>query len=160
MTKRPTVQASAAEARPMRKEPSKVSVERVRRRASPGAPKLKFRDPDGTKDEIIAAATAEFCAKGYDGARVSKIVDRTRKSKRMIYYYFGSKKKLYEAALIKHYSNLKIFGETIKFDKSSPRDALSNLVRVVFDWNIDNSALASLVMNENIMSGRFIKHID
>src|SRR5688500_16268543 len=52
-----------------------------------------------TQDDILEVATAEFAANGYAGARVDEIAARTRTTKRMIYYYFGSTEGLYLAVL-------------------------------------------------------------
>lgn len=41
---------------------------------------------------ILAVATKEFADKGLSGARIDAIAAATLTSKRMIYYYFGSKK--------------------------------------------------------------------
>ena len=46
-------------------------------------------DPDATKENILKIATEEFVAAGFSGARVDEIAERTKTSKRMIYYYFG-----------------------------------------------------------------------
>jgi len=49
--------------------------------------------------EILSVATLEFAGKGLAGARIDEIAAATRTSKRMIYYYFGSKEGLYVAVL-------------------------------------------------------------
>ena len=59
----------------------------------------RTNDPDGVRRNIVDVATREFAQKGYGGARVDAIANRTRTSKRMIYYYFGSKERLYLAVL-------------------------------------------------------------
>ena len=48
-------------------------------------------NPEKTRDDILQAAIAEFVAQGLSGARVDAIAERTKTSKRMIYYYFNSK---------------------------------------------------------------------
>ncbi len=48
---------------------------------------------------ILAAALAEFSAKGIAGARVDRIAEAARTNKRMLYHYFGSKEGLYRAVL-------------------------------------------------------------
>ena len=48
---------------------------------------------------ILAVATKEFADKGLSGARIDAIADATHTSKRMIYYYYGSKEGLYLAVL-------------------------------------------------------------
>jgi len=61
----------------------------------------RTHDPDRTRQDILNVATEEFASAGFSGARVDIIAERTRTSKRMIYYYFGSKEGLYLAALEK-----------------------------------------------------------
>src|SRR5258705_12372055 len=53
------------------------------------------RDPQRTRDRILAAALAEFSAEGFAGARVARIARRARVNKRMLYHYFGNKEDLF-----------------------------------------------------------------
>ncbi|HSE05311.1 MAG TPA: TetR family transcriptional regulator [Methylomirabilota bacterium] len=53
------------------------------------------RDPQRTRDRILAAALAEFSAQGFAGARVARIARRARVNKRMLYHYFGNKEDLF-----------------------------------------------------------------
>ena len=57
------------------------------------------RDPDRTRSRILAAALAEFSAKGFAGARVDAIARRAKGNKRMLYHYFGNKVELFSAVL-------------------------------------------------------------
>jgi len=57
------------------------------------------RDPEATKERILAAALHEFSAKGISGARVDAIATRAKVNKRMLYYYFGSKDALFREIL-------------------------------------------------------------
>src|SRR5215831_2309840 len=50
-------------------------------------------------DRILAAAAAEFAARGYAGARVDRIARRARVNKAMLYYHFGSKQTIYRTLL-------------------------------------------------------------
>ena len=65
------------------------------------------RDPDRTREAILAAAQDEFARKGLSGGRVNEIARRSRANKRMIYHYFGSKQGLYLAALERVYEGLR-----------------------------------------------------
>ena len=78
----------------------------ARVRARSGRPS-RVNDPEGVRRNIIEEATREFAQKGYGGARVDAIAARTRTSKRMIYYYFGSKEGLYLAVLEEAYSAIR-----------------------------------------------------
>ena len=53
------------------------------------------RDPQRTRDRILAAALAEFSAEGFAGARVARIARRAKINKRMLYHYFGNKEDLF-----------------------------------------------------------------
>lgn len=57
------------------------------------------RDPDRTRRRILAAALAEFSAKGFAGARVDAIARRAKGNKRMLYHYFGNKEALFTAVV-------------------------------------------------------------
>ncbi|WP_395569679.1 helix-turn-helix domain-containing protein, partial [Pseudomonas syringae group genomosp. 7] len=48
---------------------------------------------------MLQAAVAEFVAHVMSGARVDAIAERTKTSKRLIYYYFGCKEPLYDEVL-------------------------------------------------------------
>lgn len=74
----------------MKKIDSAVAVE-----PAATAPKGRKNNPEKTREDILQAAVAEFVAHGLTGARVDAIAERTKTSKRMIYYYFGSKEQLY-----------------------------------------------------------------
>lgn len=53
------------------------------------------RDPQRTRDRILAAALAEFSSEGFAGARVARIARRAKINKRMLYHYFGNKEDLF-----------------------------------------------------------------
>jgi TetR/AcrR family transcriptional regulator len=57
------------------------------------------RNLDRTREKILAAALAEFSARGFAGARVDAIARRARVNKRMLYYCFGNKQELYREIL-------------------------------------------------------------
>ena len=58
-----------------------------------------MRKRDVTLRRILEAATVEFAAQGFAGARVDRIARRARVNKRMLYYYFGSKRRLFGEVL-------------------------------------------------------------
>ncbi len=68
--------------------------------AVPARPTLP---PRGARQRLTCqtfkAAEAEFARHGFGGARLDSIAARIKRSKRMIYYYFISKAKLYPAVL-------------------------------------------------------------
>lgn len=52
-----------------------------------------------SKEAILDAAIAEFSRYGLHGARIDRIAERAGANKRMIYYYYGSKKAIYNFVL-------------------------------------------------------------
>ena len=60
--------------------------------------RTRTNDPERTRAETLPWQDG-VCRKGLDGARIDEIAAATRTSKRMIYYYFGSKEGLYVAVL-------------------------------------------------------------
>src|SRR5215475_10697089 len=113
----------------------------------------RVNDPEGTKRNIVEVATREFARKGYAGARVDAIANRTRTSKRMIYYYFGGKEGLYLAVLEEAYSGIRRAEATLELEKLPPGKALSTIVGFTFDYYNKHPEFVRLVMNENIMNG-------
>ena len=61
-----------------------------------------------------------FAASGYAGARVDEIAARTRTTKRMIYYYFGSKEGLYLAVLERVYAQIRRSSAASRSNVSRP----------------------------------------
>lgn len=116
-------------------------------------PPRRTNDPEGTRRNIVEVATHEFARKGYSGARVDAIAERTRTSKRMIYYYFGSKEGLYLAVLEEAYSGIRRAEATLDLEKLPPEKALSTIVGFTFDYYNRHPEFVRLVMNENIMDG-------
>ncbi len=117
----------------------------------------RTNDPDGTRRNIVEVATREFAQKGYGGARVDAIANRTRTSKRMIYYYFGSKEGLYLAVLEGAYSAIRRTEATLDLESLPPEAALRTLVGSTFDYYQKHPEFVRLVMNENIMDGAHMK---
>jgi len=107
--------------------------------------------------DIMAVATAEFAEKGLAGARIDEIAERTRTSKRMIYYYFKSKEGLYLAVLEEAYHAIRAIEATLDLEHLPPKQALRALVGFTFDYQRANPDFIRLVMNENMHKGEFLR---
>jgi AcrR family transcriptional regulator len=117
------------------------------------------RDAERTRGEILDAATEEFADKGLSGARIDAIALRTSTSKRMIYYYFGSKQALYRAVLEREYRRIRDAEAAIGLERMPADEALKELVRQSFDWHVERPTFVRLVMNENIHRAEHLKHV-
>jgi AcrR family transcriptional regulator len=114
-------------------------------------------DPDGTKENIIEVATQEFVDAGFSGARVDQIADRTKTSKRMIYYYFGSKEGLYLAVLERAYQKIRSLETRLQLQDLGPEEAMRSLVANTFDHDDANPDFVQLVSIENIHRAEHLK---
>jgi AcrR family transcriptional regulator len=110
----------------------------------------RSNDPEGVKRNILEVATAEFAANGFSGARVDEIAALTRTSKRMIYYYFNSKKGLYLAVLENAYRSIREVEAGLDLDALDPETAMRALVGYTFDYQNAHPEFVRLVMIENI----------
>ncbi len=73
-----------------------------------------MRNTLNTRNKIISAAMKEFSLNGLKGSRVENITKRANVNKAMLFYYFGSKQKLYEIIIQKTVGSLlKTIGEII-----------------------------------------------
>ena len=113
---------------------------------------------DPVVKDILAVAMTEFAKFGLAGARVDAIAAQTKTSKRMIYYHFGSKEKLYEAVLEFAFRSIRRDGEAAEFDTMAPLAALRALAGHVFDIHADNPDFVHLVMQENLRDAFSLKN--
>jgi AcrR family transcriptional regulator len=110
----------------------------------------RTRDADRTRAEILAVATAVFADQGYSGARVDEIAARTRTTKRMLYYYFGSKEGLYLAVLERAYAGIRELEQQVDVEHLAPTEAMRQLAEITFDHHEAHPDFIRLVGIENI----------
>ena len=96
--------------------------------------------------EILKVATTEFADKGLAGARIDEIAEATSTSKRMIYYYYGSKDGLYVAVLEAAYGRMRQIETNLQLSDLEPEEALRRLVEFTYDHHQSNEQFIRLVM--------------
>src|SRR6476660_8253508 len=116
----------------------------------------RTNDPERTQANILEVAEIEFGEKGLAGARIDEIAAATKTSKRMIYYYFGSKEGLYLAVLEESYKRVRDIEAELHLQDLEPEQALRRLVAFTFDHHLQHENYIRLVMNENINRGQFL----
>jgi AcrR family transcriptional regulator len=116
----------------------------------------RTNDPERTKANILEVAAAEFGEKGLAGARIDEIAALTQTSKRMIYYYFGSKEGLYLAVLEESYKRVRDVEAELHLQDLEPEQALRRLVAFTFDHHLEHENFIRLVMNENMHRGEYL----
>src|SRR3982751_5158157 len=116
----------------------------------PARPNGRIRDAARTQAEILDVATQEFARAGYTGARVDEIAARTRTTKRMIYYYFGSKEQLFTAVLERAYAVIRGAEQDLDVEHLDPAAAIRRLAELTFDHHEAHPDFIRLVSIENI----------
>ena len=107
-------------------------------------------DPQRTQEDILEVATEEFSTNGLAGGRVDAIAEKTRTSKRMIYYYFGSKEGLYLSVLERAYRKIRTLEADLQLSNLPPEQALRTLIFTTFEHDETNPDFVRLVSIENI----------
>jgi AcrR family transcriptional regulator len=116
----------------------------------------RTNDPERTMADILEVATREFADKGLAGARIDAIAEAMRTSKRMIYYYFGSKEGLYLKVLEESYRRMRAMEAEAHLDDLPAEDALRKLVAHTLDYQWGHPEFARLVQNENIHRAQYL----
>ena len=113
-------------------------------------PPFSTRNPERTREAILAAATEEFSQNGLDGARVDRIDRRAGVNKRMLYHYFGNKDDLFLAVLEAVYRDIRSHELELNLESLAPTAAMRELVEYTFDYYIANPHFIRLLNNENL----------
>lgn len=115
------------------------------------------QDAEGVKHDILTVAMSEFAEFGLAGARIDEIAEKTKTSKRMIYYYFGDKEGLYVASLEAAYAFARDGMDLIDVEGMAPVDAVVEIAGFMFDFYRANPELVRMVMNENMHHAQFVQ---
>lgn len=128
----------------------------ARKRATPAVKRTtralprRRRDAEGTRARILAAATQEFARHGLAGARGDRVARAARSSERMVYYYYGSKEKLFRAVLEASYLSLQAAERSLQLDDLPPAQALDEFCRFVWRYYLEHPEFIGLVNTENL----------
>jgi AcrR family transcriptional regulator len=120
----------------------------------------RIRDADRTRAELLAVATEVFAEQGLSGARVDEIAERTRTTKRMIYYYFGGKEQLYRAVLEEAYRGIREAEQSIHAGDLPPIEAVRRIAELTFDHHHAHPDFIRLVSVENIHNAEHLRRVE
>ena len=108
------------------------------------------RDPEKTQARILEAATAEFAAKGYSGARTEQIAKRAKSNIRMLYHYHGGKDALYTRVLEDVLARLREQELQLDFSNATPLDGILQLFDFIDGHFSSHPELLQLLAFENL----------
>ena len=112
--------------------------------------------PD-SRSRLLAAATAEFAARGYDGVSVERIARRAHLNKAMVYYHFGSKEGLYREMLREIFRAVGTRMREIVDAPARPAEKLQRLVAAFAQEISQRPQFPPIMMREMVEHGA---HLD
>jgi AcrR family transcriptional regulator len=128
-------------------------------RAAPAKKKPTRGRPSGrvaTREKILRAAIDVFAGNGFAGGRVEKISKAANSTDRMIYYYFGSKERLFVAVLETIYKELGDAEAALDLSGLSAEHALREIIRFTWNHYLTHPEMLTLLSNENLHQGRHL----
>jgi AcrR family transcriptional regulator len=128
-----------------------------RAEAGRSAAMRKPKAPEANRASILAAAIAEFAARGYKGASMDAIASRTNTTRALINYYFGSKEKLYLAVLEKVYAEIREAERRLDLEQVEPAEAIRRIIEFTYNYYVEHESFVKLVVAENQARGRHMK---
>ncbi len=118
---------------------------------------IRSRDADRTQQEILAAATGEFAAHGFGGARIDAIAERAGVNKKLIYYYFEGKDELFLAVLEQTYADIRAAERELHLEAKEPLRAIESLVAFTWRHYLAHPEFLALLNSENMLSAGHLK---
>src|SRR5258705_13341718 len=94
---------------------------------------------------IIAAAREEFARRGFAGARVEQIARRAAVNKQLLFYYFHSKRGLFQAVLAQSAGELETSLAELSYPTGGPLDRLLLTFPPVFQYLALNPQIVPLL---------------
>ena len=117
----------------------------------------KPKAPEANRARILAAAIAEFASRGFEGTSMDAIAARTRTTRALINYYFGSKEGLYLAVLERVYAEIREAENELDLGHLPPVEAMRRIVEFTYNYYVEHEYFVRLVVAENQAKGRHMK---
>ena len=115
------------------------------------------RNPQRTHAAILEAATDEFAAHGFGGARIDAIAARAKTNKRMLYHYFGDKEALYLAVLEAAYASIRTAEKSLDLTHREPEAGMRELALFTWHYFLKHPEFLSLLATENMLQAQYLK---
>jgi TetR/AcrR family transcriptional regulator len=114
-------------------------------------------DPASAEERILKAATEEFAANGFYGARTQAIADAAGVNKAMLHYYFRSKENLYSQVIGAALKRILTRVGMSWAAEGSLEARVEKVVETYMDGYEQNPALLKIVLREVVDGGSRLK---
>ncbi|MGH7946306.1 MAG: TetR/AcrR family transcriptional regulator [Opitutaceae bacterium] len=125
----------------------------ARMSAAPG--RRRPPDRERTCRRLLQTAIKLFARRGFHGVSVDEIAVAAHLSKRLPYYYYGSKGGLFRAALVEVYRRIEGMEFQVVDSSASPSEKLSALLEGYFVFLRENPEFTQLLLWGNLEKGRY-----
>ena len=105
---------------------------------------------------IFSAARDEFAEHGLGGARMDRIAERAGLNKRLIYYYFEDKERLFQAVLEQAYRDIREEEQQLNLLHLKPETALRRLVEFTWHYYLEHPEFLTLLNSANLHKARHL----
>ena len=120
----------------------------------------RLRDADRSQNTILIAARDEFAEHGLGGARMDRIAERAGLNKRLIYYYFEDKERLFQAVLEQAYRDIREEEQQLNLLHLKPETALRRLVEFTWNYYLEHPEFLTLLNSANLHRARHLVESD
>jgi len=117
----------------------------------------RLRDAERSQAAILAAARDEFSEFGLGGARMDRIAERAALNKRLIYYYFEDKERLFQSVLEQAYRDIREQEQQLHLLDIAPADAVRRLVEFTWNYYLAHPEFLTLLNSANLHRGRHLQ---
>lgn len=111
------------------------------------------RDPDATRQALLAAGAALFSERGFDAVPIDDVAARAGVNKSLISYHFGGKRGLYTAVLASGFQEIAGRMEAAEAGAADAPAALHALLEVFAAFRAERPEFPGLFMREVLSSG-------
>jgi AcrR family transcriptional regulator len=125
-------------------------------KTTPLAPEERLRDAERSQATILIAARDEFSEHGLGGARMDRIAERAGLNKRLIYYYFEDKERLFQAVLEQTYRHIREEERKLNLLHLKPEAALRRLVEFTWNYYLEHPEFLTLLNSANLHRARHL----
>jgi AcrR family transcriptional regulator len=111
------------------------------------------RDPEATRNALVAAGAALFGESGYDAVSIEDVAARAGVNKALISYHFRGKRGLYAEVLAHGFREIAARLEAVEAQAGDTKAALRGLLRAFDAFRGDHPEFPGLFMREVLSTG-------
>ncbi len=105
---------------------------------------MKRKLKNSRAQQVLGAASDEFARRGFEGARVDQIARRAGVNKQLVFYYYGSKRGLFQAVVAGAAGDLERALTELTIPSGRPLERIRRAVEAQFDYLAQRPDLVAL----------------